>query len=139
MLLVLMRRQEVASSFVKTIFLNNKDSDKRKIEVPIEYKNVVVVDCKFDCLFDCLIALGRDLLGLCSLSESIFKATSHGLHVTHTSSACCATTLGLFSPIEISHFLGGISTRRASLLLNVKGDLATSTARCVRLVVSLSE
>jgi hypothetical protein len=86
-----------------------------------------------------LIRLRRDFFGLCTLSESILETTSHALHVPHSSGSCCATTLGFFSPVVTSHFLGWVSARGAALLLDMKGDFATTTARCVRLIVSLSE
>jgi len=78
-------------------------------------------------------------LSLCSLSESILEFTGHGLHVSHAAGSCCAATLGLLSPVVLSHLLRGISTRRARLLLNVERNLSAPTARGVRLVVPLSE
>ena len=61
------------------------------------------------------------------------------LHVAHTTSTFCAATLGLPPPVVLTHLLAGVAARRARLFLDVKGNLATPTARGVRLVVSLSE
>ena len=86
-----------------------------------------------------LVGLSDLLLCLGSLPESILKFASHGLHVTHTSSSGCAATLGLLSPVELSHLLAGVSARRASRLLDVERDLSATTAGRVRLIVSLTK
>jgi len=69
----------------------------------------------------------------------MLKPTSHGLHVTHTSSSSSTTTLGLLSPVVTSLLFGWVCTCRASFLLNMVRDLTTPTARGVGLVVPLSE
>ena len=86
-----------------------------------------------------LVGLSDLLLCLGSLPESILETASHRLHVTHTSSTDCATTLSFFTPVELSHLLARISARRAGGLLDVEGNLSTSAASCVRLVVSLTK
>jgi hypothetical protein len=93
----------------------------------------------FSFLLENLINLSGLLLSLCSLSESILEFTGHSLHVSHATGACCAATLGLLSPVVLSHLLRGISARRAGRLLDVVGNLSASTAQCVRLIMSLSE
>lgn len=85
----------------------------------------------------CLV--GNLLLCLSTLSESMFKPTCHGFHVTHTSSSSCATTLGLLSPHVSSLLFGWVGTGRARFLLNMIRDLSTPTASRVRLVVPLSK
>ena len=87
----------------------------------------------------CLVRLSSLLLCLGSFPESILEFAGHGLHVTHATSSYSAASLGLLSPVELSHLLAGVSTRRASRLLDVETDLTASTAGSVRLVVSLSE
>lgn len=79
------------------------------------------------------------LLCLCTLSESILKATSHSLQITHTSGTIRSTTLSLGTPIVLSHLLSGITTRRTASLLDVVTNLTTSTAGSMRLIVSLTE
>lgn len=86
-----------------------------------------------------LVTLSGLLLCLSSFPESILESAGHGLHVTHTSSSVSSATLGLLSPVELSHLLAGVSARRASGLLDVETNLTASTAGSVRLVVSLSE
>ena len=76
---------------------------------------------------------------LSSLSESILEFTGHILHITHTSSSGSAAALSLLSPVKVSHLLCWVSTGRTSLLLDVEGNLSTTTAGSVGLVVSLSE
>jgi hypothetical protein len=96
------------------------------------------VDLEFSRAY-CLLLLYNLLLCLCSLPESVLELASHGLHVTHASSSFSTTALGLFSPIVLTHFLGGVSARRARRLLKVERRLTASTADDVRLIVSLSE
>ena len=86
-----------------------------------------------------LINLSGLFLSLCAFSESILEFTGHGLHVSHAASSCCAATLGLLSPVVLSHLLRGVSARRASRLLDVVRNLSASTAQCVRLIMPLSE
>lgn len=79
------------------------------------------------------------LLGLRTLPESVLKTTGHGLHVPHAASSDSAAVLRLGSVIVVPHLLGGVSTGRASLLLDVERHLAAPTAGGVRLVVPFSE
>jgi hypothetical protein len=79
------------------------------------------------------------LLGHCSFPEAVLKFSCHILHVAHASSSGGATTLSLLTPIVLAHFRAGVTARRASLLLDVKGGLPASTACRVRLGVSLTE
>ena len=79
------------------------------------------------------------LLCLCAFSKAVLEFSGHGLHVTHSTCACCPATLGFKAPIELSHFLVWISTTGARRLLNMKADFATAATSCVRLVVTLSE
>lgn len=88
-----------------------------------------------------LVSLTRFDLLLChsSFPESILEFTCQSLHVTHTSSSCCATSLSFLVKVVLSHFLSWVSARRAGLLLDVERHLTASTATGVWLVVSLSE
>ena len=79
------------------------------------------------------------LLGLCTFPEAVLEFSCHVLHVTHAASAGCASAFGLQCPVELAHLLAGVSARRAGRLLNVERNLATSSARGVRLIVSFSE
>jgi hypothetical protein len=78
-------------------------------------------------------------LGLCPFSKAILEFSRNRLQISHATRARGTTTLGFECPIVLAHFGTGISARRARFLLNVKGNLATSTTRCVRLVVSLTK
>ena len=82
-----------------------------------------------NCLFLCLSAL----------PETILETAGHGLQVTHTTCTFSSASLGFLSPVELSHFLTGVTARRAGSLLDVVTNLSASTAGSVRLVVSLSE
>jgi hypothetical protein len=98
-----------------------------------------MIDDDDDSFFFNLIGLGNLFLCLGTLSESILKFACHGLHVTHATGSLSSTSLGLCTPVVLSHFLTGVSTRRASGFLNVVRRLAAPTAGGVRLGVSLTE
>ena len=86
-----------------------------------------------------LLLGGNLLLSLCTLPKSILKPTSQCLHVSHTSGTNSSPALGLGTPIIIPHFLGGVATAWACLLLDVVRSLATTATCRVRLVVPFSE
>lgn len=86
-----------------------------------------------------LLLASNHFFRLCSLPKSVLEPTSQSLHVSHTSSANSSSTLGLLPPIKVSHFLRGVTTRWACLLLDVVGNLSTATTSRVRLVVPFSE
>lgn len=69
----------------------------------------------------------------------MLEAAGHGLQEAHASGTLGSATLGLLSPVVLSHLLGGVSTRGANSLLDVVTDLSASTAACVRLGVPLTE
>ena len=94
---------------------------------------------RLEIILSYLFALNCLFLCLSALPETILETAGHGLQVTHTTCAFSSASLGFLSPVELSHFLTGVSARRAGSLLNVVTDLAASAAGSVRLVVSLSE
>lgn len=59
--------------------------------------------------------------------------------IAHAPSARRASALGLWAPIELAHFGIRVSTRCASLLLNVIGHFTATTTARVGFVVALSE
>lgn len=78
------------------------------------------------------------LLGLGTLPESVLEPASHVLHVAHAAGTNGSATLGLLSPIVISHFGGGVSAGSTTLLLDVVRHLSAPTAGGVGLVVLFS-
>lgn len=117
-------------------------SAKQKYTASINHGNHVTITNKKDrekASIVRLSTLNRLFLCLCSFSESILKAAGHGLQVTHASGTVGSASLGLLSPVVLSHLLTGVSARRASRLLDVVAHLSASTATGVRLCVSLTE
>ena len=86
-----------------------------------------------------LLRFRNHFLCLSSLPKSILELPGQCLHVPHSACANGSPSLSLLSPVEITHFLGGVSAGRACLLLDVVGGLSATTTSRVGLVVALSE
>jgi len=85
------------------------------------------------------LLLADHFLGLCSLPETILELAGQSLHVSLTSSSDGSASLGLLSPVVVSHLFGGVSTARACLLLDVVTNLPAATASRVGLIMPFSE
>lgn len=70
---------------------------------------------------------------------AVLELAVDNLEVTLTAGSGCVSALGLLAPVVRSDFGGGVSTRRASLLLAVERTSTASSAESVRLVVAFTE
>merc|ERR1719347_1315734 len=83
-----------------------------------------------------LVLLGHSLG---TLPEAIAVSPSNKIQVPHSASPSGLPPAGLDGPVVFPYLGSRVATRGTNLLLDVKCNLSTATAQCVRLITPFSK